>query len=550
MRKWIVALAVSLASLSVAHAAGPDDQYIDIYNEILQADSAQQNGDLKHAAIFYSEVDSALRKFKAEYPYWNPEVITFRTQYASEQLQKLRQYLPSYVPAPTPAKAPTAAASAPGTPQESPDMAALRGQLRTLTAANTDLENRLKEALSVQPAAVSAAELDKAQQKIVAVEKERDLLRVELERVKSAPAPAPAPEAPAKSAASDEEVRQLQKQLAALQKRDSHELQRMQAALQESIAQRQALQQKLETATASARANPTPAPAPSAQLTPSDLAALRQKMDEANSAPAPTTAPVQKAAPVQASAPNPALEQELEQLRAQVSALQAKPVPYTAEELAILNQGAKPAIGQMPNASPTRMKIGHTKEDLPPGAGELMAEAVRDVMAHDYEAAEKILRQILRQDENNVYVLAYLANAQLAQNHLQECDKTVGRALALDPEDPGSLYLLGVLRFQQARYSDALNALSLSAELNPTNASTQKYLGCALAEMGQRAAAESHLRKALEVDPQNAEANYYLAYIYATSKPPSPQLALWHYQRALSEGHVKNAALEKLLPMN
>jgi Flp pilus assembly protein TadD len=176
-----------------------------------------------------------------------------------------------------------------------------------------------------------------------------------------------------------------------------------------------------------------------------------------------------------------------------------------------------------------------------------MADALRDSMEHDFTHAEEIYKEILRQDENNVYVLAYLANAQFAEGHLEECGTTVDKALAADPDDPASLYLLGILRYRQERLDDALDALSRSAQLNSTNPGTQNYLGCVLADKGQRPAAESALRKALVIEPDYPDAHYNLAFIYATEKPPSPELARWHYKRAVDLGHAKSPQLEGIL---
>jgi Flp pilus assembly protein TadD len=191
--------------------------------------------------------------------------------------------------------------------------------------------------------------------------------------------------------------------------------------------------------------------------------------------------------------------------------------------------------------------VVHSIKDLPPGAGALMADAMRASMERDFARAESKYLEILGQDEYNVYVLAHLANAQFAEGHLEDCEKTVNRALAVDPEDPASLYLLGVLRYRQEKLDAALDALSRSAKLNSTNAGTENYLGCVLADKGQRTAAETALRKALELDPDYADAHYNLAFVYATEKPPSPGLARWHYKRAKDLGHAKSPALEKLL---
>lgn len=188
--------------------------------------------------------------------------------------------------------------------------------------------------------------------------------------------------------------------------------------------------------------------------------------------------------------------------------------------------------------------------DLPPGAGALWADALRASMERDYETAEQKFKDVLRQDETNVYVLAHLAEAQLADSHLADCEKTVRRALAVDPNDPASLYTMGLLRYRQDKLDEAQAALSLSAEYNPTNAATQNYLGCVLAAQGLRPAAETALRKALQSDPEYADAHFNLAVVYAGNKPPSPELARWHYKRAIAMGHARSASLEKLMGEN
>jgi Flp pilus assembly protein TadD len=175
---------------------------------------------------------------------------------------------------------------------------------------------------------------------------------------------------------------------------------------------------------------------------------------------------------------------------------------------------------------------------------------VRASMEHDYDTAEEKFNDVLQQDETNVYVLDHLAEAQFANNHLDESEKTVRRAMSLDPNDPASLYLLGLLRYRQNRLDEALDALSMSAKLNPTNSFTQNYLGCVMAEKGMRAAAETAFRKSLVYDPDNADAHFNLAVIYAGDKPPSIELARWHYKRALALGHQRSATMDKLLTDN
>jgi Tfp pilus assembly protein PilF len=132
-------------------------------------------------------------------------------------------------------------------------------------------------------------------------------------------------------------------------------------------------------------------------------------------------------------------------------------------------------------------------------------------------------------------------------NQLAECEKTVQRALGLDPEDAASLYFMGLLRYRQEKLDEAFDYLSRSASYNPTNADTQNNLGCVLAKKGLRSAAETAFRKALAAEPDYLEAHFNLAFIYAQAKPPSLELARWHYKRAVELGHEKSPQLEKLL---
>ncbi len=706
--RWIAILVSLLVLTGSALAAGSDEQYLDIYNEILQADSLQQNGHSEGAAARYLQAQSDLQKLQADHPSWNPDIVKFRLDYLSQKLQDLAKYLPSTNGAPAAVTAPGQPGAAPSTAAENPTIAALQQQnanfqeqIRSLTAANAELQSKLKEALSVQPAPVSQEDLNKAQARIVALEKEKDLLSVALDQEKSANANAvadlktqndselkktqmeialakqAAAAAETKLAVANKELDQLRaqrsmeaEQAAAVKaqafaeaKRTEQEMDRLREASAESDKILAAANKELELLR-SARPPETPAqPQPQAQppaqnpemakqiqeegdqlkqllaqvlKDETDIAALKdqvadreQKLAAANSeldalkakqttpaapsddtkaliaerdklkdelaqrskdladaearhiqelltvratleqaqkerddlakklaaGPAAPTAetPVAPAPSATTTSPtptpeNPVLSQRVEQLEARIAVLEASPVPYNAEELALLKKPPPPT-----NAEPSKVAAipqavhVHSSKDLPPGSGPLWDEALRASMAGDYTTAEQKYNEVLQKDETNVYVLAFLANVQFAAGQLADCEKTVQRALATDPDDPGSLYLLGLLRYRQDRLDDALDALSLSAKFNPTNAATQNFLGCVLADKGLRPAAETAMRKALQADPDYADAHFNLAVVYAGNQPPSIELARWHYKRAVALGHAKSPTLEKLL---
>src|SRR5262249_37593406 len=125
--------------------------------------------------------------------------------------------------------------------------------------------------------------------------------------------------------------------------------------------------------------------------------------------------------------------------------------------------------------------------------------------------------------------------------------KTLKQALAIDPRNAPSLFLLGDLRFRQEKYDEALEALSLSAKISPDKAETQYYLGKALVQKGNRQSAETALRRAVKLKPGWGDAHYLLAVVYATQQPPFRELAQWHYQKAVDSGAPRNGELEKLI---
>ncbi|HEV7927343.1 MAG TPA: tetratricopeptide repeat protein [Verrucomicrobiae bacterium] len=542
-------LACLLILTGVSRAAGPDDQYLDIYNQILQADNLQQNGHTKEAVAMYVDAQRELTALKAAHPNWNTDVVSFRLDYLSDQLHALAKAA-SATPAPPPA------AVTPAKPVV--DVAGLQEQIRALTAANGALENKLKEALAIQPAAVSPRELAKAQEQIVALQKEKDLLTVALEQAKaSQPAEANQALASQKARSAEEaksaagQIEQLKGSLADAQKRIAEDdvkiealklAQTAAASTGEITAERDKLKEELAARTKDLADSEAHRDQSVVELR-AKLADMEKQRDDlqAKLAAAPVAAPVPAATDAQ-----------VDELRARLSVLEAQKVPYTPEELALLKKEPTSLPPQEPTPSSATNHLVHSKKDLPPGTGALMEEATRATAQRDYAKAAEKFAEILRQDENNVFVLEYLANAQFALGQLAECEKTVVHALALDPDDAPSLYILGVLRYRQEKLDDALNALSRSVKFASTNtptqySATQYYLGRVLAEKGLRAGAETAFRRALEYDPKYAEAHYSLAFVYAAEKPPSLELARWHYQRAVDLGHEKSPELEKLL---
>ncbi len=230
------------------------------------------------------------------------------------------------------------------------------------------------------------------------------------------------------------------------------------------------------------------------------------------------------------------LNEQVKTLQARVAADEMKPAPFSEEELAAIRTGT--------NAAPIRKPV---EQLLPAGTAELVASASAHFSKQEYSAAEADYQKILQHDENNGLTLANLAAIEMQENKLGAAEKHIQAALVQSPDDPYNLAMLGKIKFSQNKYDDALDALSRSAKIDPSNPETQNYLGVTLSQKGLRVPAEAALRKAIELDPNYAPAHNNLAMIYLSQTPSLPQLARWHYEKALAAGQPRNADLEKML---
>src|ERR1019366_9080244 len=90
---WFFALlapALLLGSSSV-RADGPDDEYMQIYNLIQQADTLATSGKPTSAKAKYQEAQTALKSFQKDYPEWNVKLVAYRLNYEVRKLVALTQ---------------------------------------------------------------------------------------------------------------------------------------------------------------------------------------------------------------------------------------------------------------------------------------------------------------------------------------------------------------------------------------------------------------------------------------------------------------------------
>ena len=495
---------------------------------------------------------------------------------------------------PPPAASTPAAPPATGADFEA-RLKAMQAQVQGLQADNTTLEARLKEALTAQPTMVDPRELARAQEQIRSLMKENDLLKVSLARGQGGTMPLPGLDtnllAQLRQALAETNHKLAEE--AARADRLTQENQALQERVQASLASPAAVEAlreenellKQQMAELKAQATNAPVPGLSAELANArarisvlqsnaevsllEKEALENRVRQLESgAKPPVLAPkeAENEARIReltqerddllaklgkaneelyghkkqdAAAQIAELTDEVNVLRARLAVDEARAVPYTPEELALFKQPAPTAAN--PDAEKKSIR------ELPGGTATLVAEAQKYFADKQYDQAEDDYLQILRHDENNGLVLANLAAIEIQQNKLDDAEKHIQTALTQAPNDAYNLSLLGYLKFQQGKYDDALNALSRAARLDPQDPQIQNYLGVTLSHKGLRQQAETALRKAVQLDPNYAAAHNNLAVIYITQQPPLPELARWHYEKALAAGQPPNPELEKML---
>ncbi|MBI3418072.1 MAG: tetratricopeptide repeat protein [Verrucomicrobia bacterium] len=190
----LVAACLGAAALSLAEEA--DSHFIRVYKLIQDGDTSASNSQTRAAAKSYREAQTELKSLQKAHPAWNEKVVKFRLNYLAEKLSELGE---SLTPEKTPAVNPSAPVSATTQVAEDPklrqELNGLNQQLRALESDKRLLEAKLREALIAQPAAVDPQELRKAEDRIVRLQKENELLKVGLEKQKSKTVPAVDPNA-------------------------------------------------------------------------------------------------------------------------------------------------------------------------------------------------------------------------------------------------------------------------------------------------------------------------------------------------------------------
>jgi len=188
-----------------------------------------------------------------------------------------------------------------------------------------------------------------------------------------------------------------------------------------------------------------------------------------------------------------------------------------------------------------------TRARLPDDMRDVAEEASDDFRSGKLDAAAAAYERILDKYPDCLYALSNLGVVRFTQKDYNDALNAFQRSVAMAPDDAFSLENLGITFYQLKRYDEAIDVLEKAAALAPNDAKAYNYLGCCYSEKGRQLDAKQAFKKAVELNNDFGDAYFNLALVYSALKPPDVAQAKENYQRALSLGIARDPRLEKKL---
>ncbi len=186
-------------------------------------------------------------------------------------------------------------------------------------------------------------------------------------------------------------------------------------------------------------------------------------------------------------------------------------------------------------------------ESLPDDVRELVGQAKQLFGVKNYIGAEKIYQQIVEKTPNSYFALSNLGAVQIEGGKLSAAEVALKKAVEINGNDSYAYTNLGIVYSRQGKFGDAIGALHKAIAFNEEDAVAHNYLGACLGQREQWNEAEIQLKRAIQLKPEYSDAHFNLAVLYATTQPPSLQLAKEHYAKATALGAAPDAVLERLI---
>jgi tetratricopeptide (TPR) repeat protein len=200
----------------------------------------------------------------------------------------------------------------------------------------------------------------------------------------------------------------------------------------------------------------------------------------------------------------------------------------------------EPAAPAPPVSTPTALRIGALSE-----AGEdLLPRAMRAHREGKLAMADKLYRRILERTPNDVGALQLLGVMRAQQRRFTEAEPLLAKAAAADPANPDVQNNLANVRLELGRPGEAANGFRRALALRPAFPEAQYNLGNALRRLERTEEAAAAYQAALGLRPGYRDAILNLADLLRTTQQPAQAIDLLKRLLAL---HPKDGEAHGLL---
>jgi len=126
--------------------------------------------------------------------------------------------------------------------------------------------------------------------------------------------------------------------------------------------------------------------------------------------------------------------------------------------------------------------------------------------------------KLLCEDPDCVPALEEIADNYVSINDFERAEKACNRVLSLDHDSHIAYYILGFIRSNQQKWTEASKYLKLSNDLHGNNPEILRCLGWSLFNNGKQTQGVVILERALNIDPDNSLTLCDLGVCYLQSK--------------------------------
>jgi tetratricopeptide (TPR) repeat protein len=142
-----------------------------------------------------------------------------------------------------------------------------------------------------------------------------------------------------------------------------------------------------------------------------------------------------------------------------------------------------------------------------------------EVANEDNAAARDYIAKALEKKGDYAEAAYLLSQIQIGENDVPEAIRSLEAVATLSPSDSGVFFQLGLLYYNQKRWSDATLAFGRAVQINPQYANAKYFLGLSLYETKDKAGAQKQFEELLATNPDSAEVEAIIANLKAGKAP-------------------------------